>query len=62
MHPPPLVLMDHLGPALAALACIALLPLLREPLRLSLNWFLAGAPSPRARFARGGRAVSGAEA
>src|SRR5437016_5889372 len=44
MHPVPLALMDHIGPALGALLFVAVMSLVAEPTRRTLNTIiLAGA-------------------
>jgi len=45
MHPPILALMDYLGPVLGALAFVAGLSLVREPLRLRINALLVAGAS-----------------
>jgi hypothetical protein len=40
-HPPPLHLPDYVGPAVGALAFVAVMSLIREPARLKLNAMLA---------------------
>ena len=46
MHPPPLAVMDYVGPALGALLFVGMMSLVAEPTRRTLNAIiLAGASS-----------------
>jgi len=45
MHPPPLQTMDYIGPALGAVAFVALMSLVKEPVRLRLNAILVAGAS-----------------
>ena len=46
-HPPPLVLMDYVGPALGAVVFVLLMSQLKEPTRRTVNAMLAAGGLPR---------------
>jgi hypothetical protein len=44
MHPPPLLIMDYIGPAIGAIAFVLIMSMVREPARRSVNaMIVAGA-------------------